>query len=319
MRLRSRGLLVGGVDRDLYVPRRELEAALLDPLLSGGNVLLTGGPGSGKSTSMRKLATDLADRDKRVAWVNAALADSPAALLTLVAEALQVPPTRTAEDASAAELAAAIAALSDTDPACVLVDGPIATQDGRMLFGRLRDELWSLEHRWAVATTPEGAGLLRLPPADAFWDQVVTMPRLSRPEINALLERGLTEDERTDLGSLGWSAPDSAWPREVVRDVRGMFEGTQLEPPERVAELRAKRGSLDRVPAMVLAELEGLRRPAAASDPELGTRLGYSRAYIARGLAELEQHGLVVATPEAGSGRSGRPRKLYEPVLQGVA
>jgi len=78
------------------------------------------------------------------------------------------------------------------------------------------------------------------------------------------------------------------------------------------------RDQLDRVPSMILTELESLRRPAAASDSELVERLGYTRAYIARGLADLEQKGLVTSQFESTEGKSGRPRKLYEPVLKVV-
>src|SRR5439155_8207693 len=66
------------------------------------------------------------------------------------------------------------------------------------LFGRLRDELWELPLVWLVAADERGAGLYREPPADAFWQRVVTLPGLEESAAAELLRRRLGEEQLTD-------------------------------------------------------------------------------------------------------------------------
>lgn len=314
MRLRTRGLLVEGVDHELYVSRPAVESALLRPLLSGGNVLAIGPIGAGKTTALHKLANDLRANDRPAFIVNAALAGSTAELLELAAAGLERAPQPIRSVGS--PILDAIRRLAGVPPAGILIDGPLPSDSVRELFGRYRDELWSLEHCWVLTSSPTLATAARVPPADAFWDRVITLPPFSDVEIVQLLERGLDTGELRTLMDSGWLAPEPAWPRAIVRSVRDFFsEGDSLRPAEELQELRDRQEKLERVPAMVLAELTALRRPAAASDPGLRQRLGYSRAYIARALAELEELGLVIGSFESVPSKSGRPRKLYEPVL----
>lgn len=311
MRLRSRGLLVGGVDEFLYVSRERIESALLRPMLSGGNVLILGPIGAGKTTTLRKLETDLRDRDRNVVFVNAALADSPIWLLRLIGRQLDL-----RVDASLPILDA-INLLRDAPPTSVLVDGPLPPEAARVLFGQFRDELWALEHQWAVTSTPRAATPLRVPPADAFWDSVVNLPELDDEEIWALARRGLDDTEISELGQGWWPSSTAAWPRTVVRVIRERLQGNiSLQAGSQLDELRERRDELERVPAMVLAELEGIGHPVAAGDPDLLRAVGYSRAYVARALAELEKQGLVQSEMEQVDGKQGRPQKLYEPTLR---
>jgi hypothetical protein len=313
MKLRTRGLLVEGVDRALYVSRPTVESALLRPVLSGGNVLLLGPSGAGKTTALHKLAADLRANDVPALIVNAALTDSTAELLELAADGLRATLSATRPDGSA--ILAAIRRLAGAPPSALLIDGPLP-DGGRELFGRYRDELWGLEHRWVLASSPNRASAVRVPPADAFWDQVITLPPFSELQAEELLGHGLDGGEQQVLLDSGWQPPEPAWPRAIVRSVRDSLTGSApLQPPDEVQELHKRQAALPRVPAMVLAELTSLRRPAAASDQELLLRLGYSRAYVARALAQLEGLGLVITSVESSSDTTGRPRKLYEPIL----
>jgi hypothetical protein len=313
MKLRTRGLLVEGIDHGLYVSRPTVESALLAPVLSGGNVLLLGPSGAGKTTALHKLAADLRAHDVPAVIVNASLAESSADLLELAADALGA--TLMVPRPNGLAILAAISRLGGVPPSALLIDGPLP-DGGRELFGRYRDELWKLEHRWVLASSPNQASAVRVPPADAFWDQVITLPPFSELQAAELLERGLDGSEQQFLLDGGWQPPEPAWPRAIVRSVRdSLTESTPLRAPDEVKELHERQAALPRVPAMVLAELTALRRPAAASDQELLLRLGYSRAYVARALVELEDLGLVVASVESSPSKTGRPRKLYEPTL----
>ncbi len=91
MRFRDRPLLVDGLDADLYVQRPALERPLLAALARERNVLLLGPPGSGKSTTLRKLAGDLRKEGRQVALVNAGAARSTEDLLALVTSELDLP------------------------------------------------------------------------------------------------------------------------------------------------------------------------------------------------------------------------------------
>jgi Cdc6-like AAA superfamily ATPase len=308
MFLRSRGLLVDGPDRELYVERPSIERALLVPALRGGNVLLLGPSGSGKTTALRKLESDLRRGERAPHFVNGRLADSPSALLQLVAEQLQL---SVGDDWPVIEL---LHKLDGVSPRALLVDG-LGVSSGLELFSRYRDELWSLEHTWTLTSTPVAAAPLRVSHAGQFWDQTVSLPPFDQTEVDELLARGLDPDELARLYAAGWQAPDPAWPRAVVRSVFDVLEDNPLQAPDEIQELRAREADLERLPTMVLTELRGLRRPAAAGDTELLARLGYSRAYVARALTELEDLGLVVSTPENMEGKAGRPRKLYEAIL----
>ena len=291
-------------------------------MVSGGNVLLIGPPGSGKTTSLRKLASDLEQRNVPVATVNCSLATSTAELLDLVAEGLSLPllPNLAAGLQGARHgLRGAMEGLRRLATArpgsCVLLDGDLQTEIAQELFGRLRDEVWELELRWALACRPALAVAMRTPPVDAFWDRAIQIPPLTVAEATELLERGLDDEERWNLPEADLWAPDPLWPRGLVSAVRDQLEGTSLAAPDQLEVLRQKEAELSRAPSMVLAELQQLRRPAAAGDPELVERLGFSRPHISRALAELEQLGLVQASMGSTEGRQGRPVKFYEPTI----
>lgn len=285
----------------------------MDPMISGGNVLAIGPAGAGKTTSLHKLAMDLRERNFAVCVVNGALVDTAAQLMELVVKGFDLEPTAVRKD-EGTTLAAVARLRAAPVGGCVLIDGPLTTVVARELFGRLRDELWSLELRWALTSTEAAAMVVRVPPANAFWDRVIKLPLLTTAEAVEVIRAGLSSDEFDELTHSGWQPPRS-WPRHVVREVRDRFEGTTLQPADLIQELREREAGLDRIPSMVLAELQQLGRPAAAGDTELLKRCGYSRAYVARALAELEDDGLVISFPAASDG-PGRPRKLYEPALK---
>jgi ABC-type cobalamin/Fe3+-siderophores transport system ATPase subunit len=308
MRFRNRPLLVDGVDEELYVARPAVEERLRDEVRAGRNALLIGPPGSGKTTLLRKLAADLRAAGATVAAVNASLAEDGVGLLALVADALGAAVTlqetpRGGESGAPLRLLAALDWVPADEPAVVLVDGTIDADAAYDVFGRLRDQLWELPHTWVLATTEERSGALRTPPADAFWPARVDVPPMREPEITRLLRNGLSVAERARIAH---RMPEEATPRRVIGLAQDLLNG-------RPVEQSAASDRLGGPEATALAALEALHRPASAGDEELLARLGWTRAYAGRVLAELLAAGAVRSFPGPVNGQ-GRPPKLYEPV-----
>jgi hypothetical protein len=316
MLLRDRPLLVAGIDAGLYVDRPELEASIAGPLLEGRNVLILGEAGSGKSTLLRKVAVDLERRGRPAVIVNAAIADDAAGLLDLIEIALhdhlaggsqrQSRP----EEPLAARLLRGARRLQHDQSAAILIDGLIDARIGYELFGRLRDELWSSGHSWAVSARPRDSAALRTPPAEAFWSRVAEIHPLSNQEAARLLKLGLSAEEFRSIGEDPHI--NQMYPRNLVRWARERLERRgQDEPAGEDWQSVVTRTGVGRSEALALAELHGLGRPVSAHDPEFLERLGWSRPYAQRILSGLEGRGLLRSIPER-SDRPGRPRKLYE-------
>jgi len=310
MRFRDRPLLVDGLDAGLYLDRLELERRVVEPLLSDRNVLLLGDAGSGKSTLLRKAASVLRTRGHDAVLVNAALARDTTGLLELVDDAMPNGSARAPQRAGSSGLLNAARRLQRPFPVALLLDGLSDAEIGYDMFGRLRDELWELGHPWGIAVRPRDSGALRSPPADAFWSDVVEIPPLDHAQTERLLRLGLDEAEYQTVQRSCTIA--GAHPRSVIREAQGLIAGDPEASASSATELLDRASAIGRSEAMVMAELQGLGRPATAHDPELLARLGWSRSYAQRILSQLEAHGLIRTMPERGD-RIGRPRKLYEP------
>jgi hypothetical protein len=318
MRFRDRPLLPSGVDAELYV-RRRLEGDLLAVLNSGRNVLLLGEAGSGKTTLLRRVADELDLAGRQAVVINAGLVADVEGLLALIRSELSgdagdAGGVRPSGDLGAASLLVAVRRLRRDEPAAILIDGLLDPDVAYDLFGRLRDELWELGHVWLVAVRPRDSAALRTPPADAFWGAVVEIPPLSADETTELLRRGLDEDEYRRAAD---QVISGAHPRTVIRAAQAAMVGsTGASEASRVEELMLRASRLGRSEEMAILELIGIGHPVSAHDPELLQRLGWSRPYAQRVLSKLEDERLLRSIPERGSDRPGRPRKLYEPILE---
>src|SRR5215203_1337042 len=91
--LSGRPLLNVATDRPLFVRPDDELRRLTAALKRGLNVLVLGAPGSGKTTLLRWLSADLARKKRKNVYVDAAPADSSAAFLQLVRDALGLTPT----------------------------------------------------------------------------------------------------------------------------------------------------------------------------------------------------------------------------------
>lgn len=314
MRFRDRPLLIDGIDADLYVERPNLERRLLDEVLGDRNVLLVGPRGSGKTTTLRRLAADLREHDRKVAPVNAGVARSTSDLLALIADGLDLPQVE--PDANLATpvvtLVRAVRHLAAAPASVILLLDPVDINSLFELFGRLREEVWALPHHWVVEVSSEQSGALRQPPADAFFSAVLEIPPLDEQEIEQLLRRGLEEDEARVVLQQP-KRPLTDYPRDVVRFARSTLDGT-FEGEQNAARRReAIAAGLGRPAHMALAEIEARGAPIAAADPAFLERMGWSRPHAARTLAMMERAGLLRGFNDTSDDRPGRPRKLYEP------
>jgi adenylate kinase family enzyme len=314
MRFRDRPLLVDGLDADLYVQRPALERLLLEALARQRNVLLLGPRGSGKSTTLRKLAGDLRKEGRQVALVNAGAARSAEDLLALVSSELDLPELHPDPNIATpvVSLVRSVRHIAQAPQSVILLDDPPDAEGAYELFGRLREELWALPHQWVVAMRSDHSSALRRPPADAFFSETIEIPPFDEREIEQLLRQGLDPDEAQRVLANG-ARPLLDYPREVTRFARQVLEGT-VEEDQHAARRRAEIAlGLGRPASMALAEIEALGAPIAAGDRSFLERMGWTRPHAARTLAKMEDAGVLRSFTDATEDRPGRPRKLYEP------
>ena len=304
-------------DRELFVDREAEVQAIRAALGHGGNVLVLGARGSGKSSLLHYVQHLLEVEDaKPVVAVEGRAATTAQEFLALLADRLNVVGSqdahwpRTETQTLLGALTEMRAALPEEETV-VLVDEMPSVEAARTLFGRLRDELWELPLTWCVAADVRDRGAYTEPPADAFWRKIVEVPPLTPAQSEELLRRRL-EGEEPSSDALAWILENAdgnprrllALAHEVV--VEGS-DPNELKVKER--ERTAKVEQLSEPAQRLLAELEA-GGPASPSDEGLRQRLGWSRARASQVFGELLEHGLVRTStaPSAGS----RPRRLYE-------
>jgi energy-coupling factor transporter ATP-binding protein EcfA2 len=312
--LSNRPLFPTLADAELFV-WTDAARALLKGLELRRNTLVIGPRGSGKTSLLRMAEHTLREREGRpVAFVSLrGVEDATAAVTTVHRAAVErgwlsgVEPVDEDDPFAPTALLRRLAA-APVGAAMLLDD--VGAEAGAALFGRLRDELWQLGVSWGVAASPEDAGALLSPPADAFFERRITLDELDRPARFQLLRlRGVPADRAEPLAKDG---PGN--PRDLVALARDAEENG-LSPEALAAAAEQRRSDAEEVAGraggQLVAELAGLG-PVSAGDPRLLDRLGWDRPRAARTLSRLERAGVVRSHLEARNGRNGRPRKLYE-------
>jgi hypothetical protein len=327
-------------DRKLFVDREDTIEMVTNTARNGGNVLLIGSRGAGKSSLLRMVSHTMEERDQsRAPVVDGRAADSTLEFLTLVRDELGAWEAMPLGKAAGALASAAGAFLEspqiiaqptprDTqtllgqlrtigrsmpgdERRVVLVDEMPSPQSAHTLFGRLRDELWELPIVWVVTADERDAGIYREPPADAFWQRVVVIPELTTDAAAELLLRRLdnTDLPRDVLNQLIARAGGN--PRRLITLAHDMvLQGADmLALLERDAEVQQEIGRLSEPAKRLLAELEA-NGAASPSDQGLLARLGWQRSRASQVFQELEGKGLVGVFERSGTG--GRPRRVYE-------
>lgn len=289
------------------------------------NVAVLAPRGGGKTTALRQLQRRLRSAGIPVAYVEGTqtrnvgeliaaieheLAGRPGALRELrddLASAAGVlaggPP-----GATSLRLVQRLRGLATQPATVILVDCAHAASTANVLFGRLRDELWQLEHRWVVAVEETERSILLAPPADAFFDQIVAL-ELFGPELLELLRRRFSGLDEATLRQIAETAGS---PRRALQTARDALTSSPHDDPLGAALWRQERAAaLGRPHSMAMAELEALGG-ASASDEEFLRRLGWTRARASQVLGELADADLVEAFDEKAAG-GRRPRRVFRP------
>ncbi|MDO5712353.1 MAG: hypothetical protein Q4P32_11515, partial [Micrococcales bacterium] len=174
---------------------------------------------------------------------------------------------------------------------------------GNQLFGVLRDEVWNLPLQWLVTVTPDDAPVLTQPPADAFFEQRIQLPPLTRQEAAQLIELRLGHPVHMPEGRQEWT------PREALDLARLAPRDWDASVNERVRR-DAEVAKLGRPATMLVAAMEELG-PVSPSDDRLLARTGWTSSRASQVFRQLLDVGLV-AYREVRGDRPGRPARLYE-------
>ncbi|MGI8417552.1 MAG: hypothetical protein ACR2P2_15405 [Nakamurella sp.] len=336
-RLSSRPLLGIGADTDLFTGRtvelRRAARAVSDRL----NCVFVGDPGAGRTSVLHQL---LATTAPPFVLVRGASAVDAGELLGRVSDELRsaghddpAPPaaddrrTFRPDPPATADLIDRVRRQSEGVDGLVIAIDDLTPDAGLDLFGRHRDEVWTIGASWIATVSSAHATSLLRPPADVFFEVRVDLEPLSDEESIALLRKrlpiesvnlegdGPADDDGRGLGRIVGSS--SGNPRRLIElarllddaDIRTVIATTDATLLRDAVIARAS------APARMLAKELATLGSASASDGLLLDRLGWTRPRAVQVLKELEAAGVVVAVDQR-TGR-GRPRKVYRLVADG--
>jgi hypothetical protein len=190
----------------------------------------------------------------------------------------------------------------------VLLDGPMDPKISFDLFGRWRDELYSLPLNWVVLAHQERLAEYVTPPADVFFDAIVLLDGFDEAGALELLRRRHVLSLPDEVAQSIARHFDGT-PRHLIRLARGALTADPDEVARRAEQLAEATGALSRGAQRLLADMQG-RGPITATDPGLLRRLGVTDRQMRRNLSELEAAGLAEQLHSSSSGQ-GRPPATY--------
>jgi len=329
--LQGRPLYDNRADAALYVTPPEW-APIVRAIARNLNVLLVGGRGVGKTTLLRQVQFTLRGSSERVpAFVDGTVTGDPMKLASRIRDALVGCPGLVRSDAFTNPMAALagdptppaagvsrayyalLQSLGEAPAATVLLDASSSADAVYGVFGRMRDTMWQLPHTWVVAIDEDDRASALKPPADAFFDTVVTLKPTSTNALADLLARRTPEASSSTLARVAALAHGN--PRVALRAL-GNAEVNDSDPAVGLtarALLLDRASSLGRPYGMLMAELLD-RGQASPSDDALQRTLGLTRPRLTTLLRDLLEQRLVVAHVEKPEG-PGRPRTVYRPAL----
>jgi hypothetical protein len=207
--------------------------------------------------------------------------------------------------------------IEQAKPTIILVDGSGAAEAIYGLFGRMRDAIWRQDHSWVVAIDDTDRASALKPPADAFFDSVVTLEPWPINGLVDLLARRADQGEQWPSEFIASAAGGAdGIPRQGLRAlsdalVHNRHPAAALEARAQLLERASQVGG--RPAGLLMAELLD-RGQAGPSDEELQDTLGITRSRLTQLFHQLLQEHLVIAEAERPQG-PGRPRVTYRPAL----
>ena len=335
LQLSQRPLTGSDADRKLFVDRTAELGHLQRAAQLDFNVLLLGERGIGLTSLVMQHRRRLEDGDRPSFYVNGGRVDDLSKLATAIRSAVRGP--RVVTDALAQRLRDEVGAISvgqdNLYPLRALRDlGTEARESGapmptvildemheprlvHEMFGRYRDDVWQMPLRWIVCGLATRQSQYFEPPADAFFESVITVAPLSDTASMSLLQARLAEagEAETETAVRVISDGDaiiergSGNPRRLLAAARD----TVLRSPEEAA---AANSLVTSASVMGTTELRVMRYllqhgPTSASDMRLLDSLRVTRPRATQVLRRLEEADLVYAFREKVG--IGRPRKLY--------
>jgi len=298
------------IGRDTIVDRALRTVSL------GGNVLLFGADGSGRTALLHEIARRLALGGQPVDLVDGSRVHDAARLLNLV---LRV---RGATVAGTDDIPAMLVDLGSVAlaPAHVVCLDDMEVETAQELFGRWRRHLWRLGISWVVVGGAEDPTPYLDAGADAWWeDGVLPVPPLDREEARELAAQRLQEAgfQGECPGELIEGARGN--PRDLVRRVRSFL----LTQAEAGTGLRGSADPLARWTGRAsvtlpdelsadearLAALVRSSGPFSLADRTVPAELGWAYGKVHRVANELVRRGVLTRTEAPGE--IGRPRVVY--------
>lgn len=334
LQLGNRPLLDTRADAELFVGRRSELSRLRRSLELRLNVLVHSEAGAGKTSLLRHLVwLERTNGGSTPHYLSATTASTVTELIELVAGALGVTKLPAEVSGDPLGLLAHLADVVKDEPGpdgpgaqpVVILDEPDADV-AFTLFGQLRDEVWQLPVTWVVAMDSSDVYRLFRPPADAFFEVRLELPRLQPGEVRELLLRrvpaGLATERSHKLSD------EVVAELAATRDPRRALDGarrllTEEATWDDLKRIRKRRddavGELGPSARMVVDALSQLGGAASASDPELLELLGWTRPRAVQVLSGLEKAGILDTATVRHNGTAGRPRKVYRLVEAGAA
>ncbi len=307
-------------DAQLYVQRAHDLSQIETGLSHGFNVILLGERGGGKTTLLNVLSAQAEATRRKLALVTGGTVSSAADALDRIgreldpmgnhaASAPAISPGATDPLTAAYERLAHVVSHLEWNRPVVLLDH-LAAPLGWELFGRLRDELWTLELQWVVTANVDDQARILAPPADAFFEHTVYLTPFSESEIVELLAH---RDPGGDLGDevrRTIAARCEGNPSRALTLARGaVLAEDPLTAVSRGTVVEQVARELGR-PAARLADELARNGPAGPSDEDLLRRLGWSRPRAYQVFEQLNEAGHLEISAEH-TGRPGRPRNTY--------
>ena len=297
------------------IGRTELLDRAVNLVLVGGNVLLFGSDGCGRTAVLHEIVHRLATEERAPVLIDGSGVDEPRRLVGLIVRAcgLTVP-----ADLDVPGMLGCLPAPAAAQRVIAIDDLEVSA--GQELFGRWHRHLWRLGAQWVVVGGGDDPTPYLDAGADDWWeDGILPVPALGEAEARELVLR------RLQAAGVGCPCPDQLIaaargnPRDLIRRVRSLLLSEMTSRAEVVPPSRTSGGWAGRTDGPLADELSAdesrmvavLRACGSFSlaDRTVIDELGWAYGKTHRIANELVRRGVL---HRAGAPQDvGRPRVIY--------